>query len=492
MHFSPTNNFLVQWLFPGAAATQIEVLFANAATLQAITTSVVAESSSSSDSTLASAMSTASVDTFTKGATTGLTMSTQAEIDEASSYFEAAIIETLGTDLPAGSTVKVTGIDNGVIQYEVTMNLNSSTEADAAVSQINTSFANTATLAAISTAAISDASASSKNPAIVSAMSTMSISNFSAGVATESTVDKITSTGEFSSNMDTSSFTTAQTDETKAYFEDAIATSLGTNLPEGSIVQVTSISGGNIQYEIVSFLQPGGDGRSVVAQIDQALSQTLTMQAISAAVVTASSSSADSTLAFAISTVSLDSFTAGETTGVSYALYYPDWVSERKTCVNNGNTPPYMAEDPDVYTFQSKKECCNRWFVYDPTCMGSTTTSTATKYYPDWENNTCGKKKENELDSYQMNTKYDSLEECCSSKFSYNFNSCCSTPGLGGCKVSGVVKYLPDWTLNKCYAKSDGAVTDSEAVFAESSLSKCCSDNFGWDKGGCCTRSGGC
>jgi hypothetical protein len=48
---------------------------------------------------------------------------------------------------------------------------------------------------------------------------------------------------------------------------------------------------------------------------------------------------------------------------------------------------------------------------------------------------------------------YNSLHDCCSDKFPNSITSCCDAAGSGGCTLSVVVQWLPDWANNHCYEK---------------------------------------
>ena len=153
----------------------------------------------------------------------------------------------------------------------------------------------------------------------------------------------------------------------------------------------------------------------------------------------------------------------------------------------------YMDENEDDYLFDTKEECCKTWFSSE-SCPGSLAV-TEPKFFPDWGSNVCGQKsafKPWELDPSEI---YDSLYECCQDKFSYNLEKCCSADGLGGCNAAdgaGAIEYLPDWTYNRCEAKSVEKIQSHEVQFSSTTARGCCGKWFGWAKNDCCKRSGGC
>jgi hypothetical protein len=104
----------------------------------------------------------------------------------------------------------------------------------------------------------------------------------------------------------------------------------------------------------------------------------------------------------------------------------------------------------------------------------------------------CGKKAENEFEYFEVD-RYDTLEECCSAKFSsYGYDACCSAPDLGGCQAIGDVVYLPDWIDFTCFAKSESALQEYEKDEAYVSAKVCCNEKFGWNQAACCKNAGGC
>lgn len=155
--------------------------------------------------------------------------------------------------------------------------------------------------------------------------------------------------------------------------------------------------------------------------------------------------------------------------------------------------PTYMDESPDDYLFDTREECCKTWFSFE-SCTDSSA-EIEPKFYPDWGRDVCGQKSNFEpweLDSFEV---YDSLHECCKMKFSHNLGQCCSADGLGGCDIAdgeGAIKYLPNWTYNKCDTKSVAKIQSYEEAYSSTTASSCCNEWFSWEKIECCKRSGGC
>jgi hypothetical protein len=79
----------------------------------------------------------------------------------------------------------------------------------------------------------------------------------------------------------------------------------------------------------------------------------------------------------------------------------------------------------------------------------------------------CHRKPLSEFETWE-NEIYDSLYGCCSDKFPNSITSCCDTAGSGGCTLSGVVQWLPDWANGHCYEKvRPGATIKWRICFSE-------------------------
>jgi hypothetical protein len=487
----------------GSIASSIDSTLSQTSTLNAISDAVTSESSGVVEGT--------SITTSGELSVSGLSISTTADETEATAYFTTAITDTLTAKgvFPDGATVTVTGVTNGAVQYEITVSADTSTDATTAVSQINSSLAQSSTLTSIKDLAVN------KSTSGTLSLASLSVNSNTAGASVESTVSKVTSTGSFATTLSTTGLTSDNIAEIATVFEDSITSELTTQglLPAGSYVTITGMSNGVVSYEITMYNDPGADSNSIVSSIDSALGQTATQSAIQTSVSSSSSTGSSSVTsalsaltvssftsgdttgiantggaASALSSLSVTGFTAGETAGITANLWYPKFDSDDGGCSNNGFEAPYMKESPDYYLFSSKKECCDEWFSYDPFC--ATSASTEEKFYPDLSTGVCGVKQEKEFESHET-ARYDTLEQCCS-LFPYSYDDCCNTPGLGGCEIVGVVMYIPDWSNSVCYARSESSLADHEVITAFSSASDCCGSLFGWRKSQCCKAAGGC
>jgi len=300
-----------------AAANSASTALSQASTLTSITESVLEASQASSDSSIQSAItSSTSIASHTTGGTTESTTSkvtstgelsvagfdpsvlTPAEIEEAKSYFESAITQELASQglLQEGSSaVVVTGIssDGSSIQYDIIFYGLTSTEASSAITDIQTSLSNTSTLASISSIVQEESSISSSSAAVSSSLSTVGI--------TENT------------QLGTTGLTLSPVEEeiVKVYFEEAIAASLGSIPPPGSVVSVTDIENGVVSYEITMEVSSSDVAEATVTDIESSLAEQSTLQAITSSVQSASSASTYPTLVNAMSGISVVSNTVG-------------------------------------------------------------------------------------------------------------------------------------------------------------------------------------
>ena len=85
-------------------------------------------------------------------------------------------------------------------------------------------------------------------------------------------------------------------------------------------------------------------------------------------------------------------------------------------------------------------------------------------------------------------TPYTDLKECCTNKFSWDYQNCCSAEGLGGCgDPPPVERYFPTWQEGKlCQRKTnfEGWETTFET------LTDCCTSQFGYMYEACCQSDG--
>ena len=192
-----------------------------------------------------------------------------AQMEEAMTYFEDAIAQELVSQglLSESSFVVVTGIaDDGTVQYEILLYGGTNAEASSAISSISQALSNTATLASISSSVQMESSSSSTG--ISSSMSSVTI------------------TGNTQLSVSGLTMTAAEEEEAKGYFQDAITSSLGSSLPVGAVVTVTSIKDEVVSYEISMDVGSSSDASTTTAAIEDSLAETSTLQAITSSVAT--------------------------------------------------------------------------------------------------------------------------------------------------------------------------------------------------------------
>ena len=65
--------------------------------------------------------------------------------------------------------------------------------------------------------------------------------------------------------------------------------------------------------------------------------------------------------------------------------YYPDWIGNSGTCLNDGKAPLYMMNNRE-WLESNLQDCCSRYFNYDlSTCLGGFGEVSATgRWFPDW------------------------------------------------------------------------------------------------------------
>lgn len=102
----------------------------------------------------------------------------------------------------------------------------------------------------------------------------------------------------------------------------------------------------------------------------------------------------------------------------------------------------------------------------------------------------CGAKLATEFESWEE--PFDSLEACCIAKFSYDIKGCCESEGMGGCGGSGndeppPLRYFATWKQGKL-CESKRVFEDWEQPF--DSLQDCCNEKFSYDYEACCQSNG--
>ena len=405
---------------------------------------------------------TLSITTSGQLLTNGLDTSTftSAQEQQAKVDFENAIMSSLGTSLPQGSTVTVTSLKNGVVNYVIALvGFDSSADATSAATTAVSSLDNS--LAGISTS-------------IAQNLPGVAVASNTPGTVIESNVAVVTSSGQLFTSL--AGLNTSQKDQVSDYFKSAIGATLREKgvLPEGAYITAKVSDAGVVSYTITMNMDPGADNAIIVHAINSELSLGSTLAVISTRVA----SNVTATIP-AVSTVSILGFTPGKSKGVSFKPWYPNWTSSY--CSNDGNSPPFMNKPENMkdYIFTTQAECCKTWFPYASDCVKGLA-KPVEKFYPVWSSGGCSKKLSNNFTNWEKGDLYDTLEECCEGKFSSDKPKCCNSPGMGGCGNSRENVFFPDWTKQKCIPRSKDSLTKFELTFAQSTQSICCSTYFKW------------
>ena len=392
---------------------------------------------------------------------------------EAMTYFQAALeasLEAEGLSHP----VKVTDIVDGKIVYEILITADSSSDATAAASSIETSLAADATRSAIASNAAAEATSASSSIDF----STVVIDGNTETATTEIPVAKITVEGEFATN----DVNFGSADE--SYLEEAIYEVLLDEgvISEGAKVEVTGYVGGVITYNVISFTDAASDVQAHADSIASQITQSSTYTQI-----------ANVAQSLPGSTITSFSISAGvylSTTGMPHSIgWWPQWNWGESTCENGGDIPSYMTRNQQQYFSSSKRECCQQWFPYAlKTCVGPTTGGSTVEYIvPNWIDRYCESKKEGDMEEYELADTFETIEECCKKRFSTSYSECCR----GECVISTTKLYYPEY--GKCVEGVEGEMLQHQLIFAEDSVQNCCSSNFWWlSQKECCEISGGC
>ena len=110
--------------------------------------------------------------------------------------------------------------------------------------------------------------------------------------------------------------------------------------------------------------------------------------------------------------------------------FYPDWIDDSSsTCLEDGNEPIYMANNPGSWIFDSLQECCERYFKWD--LNGCMNLKGSGLWYADVVNDVCV----TDCDSGEGNTcagiagfsdnLYSDPKSCCKMELAWRFAEFC-------------------------------------------------------------------
>lgn len=175
-------------------------------------------------------------------------------------------------------------------------------------------------------------------------------------------------------------------------------------------------------------------------------------------------------------------------------MYYPDWDGTNESCIIDGAEPEYMrANAYGYYLFVSLQDCCEQhfsWMVNE--CAGTVDQTTAGMFYPDWEGGNIGCLDDGNAPSYMMNNPtswmHETLEACCTRNYAWNYNTCMGAGG--GAAATGTSKWYVDYNDSICVQDCVGSAPCGGLADPWDSLyddaAKCCSQRLNWIKSTTC------
>jgi hypothetical protein len=114
-------------------------------------------------------------------------------------------------------------------------------------------------------------------------------------------------------------------------------------------------------------------------------------------------------------------------------LYYPDW-GHTNTCVANGQAPPYMKKQSDIWMYATLDACCKAYYSWEDdyiACLGGSNSATVAPsegWYVKWDSYTCVKNCEGASPCggirKQWNVLHDTKKKCCDEHLWWAGNDC--------------------------------------------------------------------
>ncbi|KAK1734553.1 hypothetical protein QTG54_014801 [Skeletonema marinoi] len=172
-------------------------------------------------------------------------------------------------------------------------------------------------------------------------------------------------------------------------------------------------------------------------------------------------------------------------------LFYPDWSSNERSCLNDGEQPHYMSINTADYMSSTLAACCNKWFSWDvDKCIGSHPDDcTEHLYYPDWQGGSHKCVADGNEPAY-MNTNshiyfFNNLQDCCKAFYLWDYNNCAGTAA----NDSTNSLYYPDWEDAAHICKADGNqpqyMTHHPDYWMFTTLQQCCERHYWWNYDEC-------
>jgi hypothetical protein len=177
-------------------------------------------------------------------------------------------------------------------------------------------------------------------------------------------------------------------------------------------------------------------------------------------------------------------------------LYYPDWNGANEGCADDGQEPLYMLSNAKLFLFNTREECCKKFFGWNYyVCTGTLPELPTGMFYPNWSgtsSTTC--LNDNKMPTYMLRNQqyyfFSSLRQCCEKHFSWDIQKCMGTD------ATGTGKWYVKWgTTDTCVQDCIGASNPNCGGIAKkwdetfSDKNTCCEKKMWWDKEGCRSRS---
>eukprot|EP00984_Skeletonema_dohrnii_P038131 scaffold41013_cov250-Skeletonema_dohrnii-CCMP3373.AAC.1 len=174
-------------------------------------------------------------------------------------------------------------------------------------------------------------------------------------------------------------------------------------------------------------------------------------------------------------------------------LFYPDWSSNERSCLNDGEQPHYMSINTADYMSSTLAACCTKWFSWDvDQCIGSHPDDcTEHLYYPDWQGGSHKCVADGNEPAY-MNTNshiyfFNTLQDCCKAFYLWDYNNCAGTASNDATNSL----YYPDWedAAPEHICKADGNqpqyMTQHPDYWMFTTLKQCCERHYWWNYDEC-------
>jgi len=179
------------------------------------------------------------------------------------------------------------------------------------------------------------------------------------------------------------------------------------------------------------------------------------------------------------------------------SLWYPDWEGSNVGCIDDGNEPKYMTDNPVDFLYSSLEDCCQQNYSYDlPTCTRSAENPNKDLWYPNWDDESWGEESEvcktgGGQPTYMNGVYlYATVEDCCQKHYGWKVNTCInsSSASSGASSSPATMLYYPDWSADVC--KNDGGESvDMNSNYMYETLDACCEEHFNWNLAACSSRT---